>query len=145
MKKIGVVLSGCGVRDGSEIHEAVFTLLAIDRHGAEAFCMAPDADFPETLVQARSGRLKRRALSNVPLKWVKRRLRFATILENTSGTVSFLSNAGKGLPPQHTTNALRASRWVLFWSNVSRSFSSGDSCFTSVCGVILSGEGMFAI
>lgn len=48
MKKIGVVLSGCGVRDGSEIHEAVFTLLAIDRQGAEAVCMAPDADFPET-------------------------------------------------------------------------------------------------
>ena len=48
MKKIGVVLSGCGVRDGSEIHEAVFALLAIDRHGAEAVCMAPDADFPET-------------------------------------------------------------------------------------------------
>jgi enhancing lycopene biosynthesis protein 2 len=48
MKKIGVVLSGCGVRDGSEIHEAVLSLLAIDRHGAEAVCMAPDADFPET-------------------------------------------------------------------------------------------------
>ncbi|MFH1027653.1 MAG: isoprenoid biosynthesis glyoxalase ElbB, partial [Pseudomonadota bacterium] len=48
MKKIGVVLSGCGVRDGSEIHEAVFTLLAIDRHGAQAVCMAPNADFPAT-------------------------------------------------------------------------------------------------
>lgn len=48
MKKIGVVLSGCGVRDGSEIHEAVFALLAIDRSGAEAVCMAPNADFPET-------------------------------------------------------------------------------------------------
>ncbi|MSN25459.1 MAG: isoprenoid biosynthesis glyoxalase ElbB [Geobacter sp.] len=48
MKKIGVVLSGCGVRDGSEIHEAVFTLLAIDRQGAEAVCMAPNADFPVT-------------------------------------------------------------------------------------------------
>lgn len=48
MKKVGVVLSGCGVRDGSEIHEAVFALLAIDRYGAEAVCMAPDADFPET-------------------------------------------------------------------------------------------------
>jgi len=47
-KKIGVVLSGCGVRDGSEIHEAVFTLLAIDQCGAEAVCMAPNADFPET-------------------------------------------------------------------------------------------------
>ena len=47
-KKIGVVLSGCGVRDGSEIHEAVFTLLAIDRNNGEAVCMAPDMDFPET-------------------------------------------------------------------------------------------------
>ncbi len=46
-KKIGVVLSGCGVYDGSEIHEAVFTLLAIDRCGAEAVCMAPDMEFPE--------------------------------------------------------------------------------------------------
>lgn len=42
MKKIGVVLSGCGVYDGSEIHEAVFTLLAIDQAGCEAVCMAPD-------------------------------------------------------------------------------------------------------
>ena len=46
-KKIGVVLSGCGVYDGSEIHEAVFTLLAIDRNGAEAVCMAPNKEFPE--------------------------------------------------------------------------------------------------
>jgi len=45
MKKIGVVLSGCGVRDGSEIHEAVLTLLAIDRNGAQAICLAPDMDF----------------------------------------------------------------------------------------------------
>ncbi len=43
-KKIGVVLSGCGVYDGSEIHEAVITLLAIDRAGAEAVCMAPDIE-----------------------------------------------------------------------------------------------------
>lgn len=43
-KKIGVVLSGCGVYDGSEIHEAVLTLLAIDRNGAEAVCMAPDME-----------------------------------------------------------------------------------------------------
>jgi len=48
MKKIGVVLSGCGVRDGSEIHEAVFALLAIDQAGCEAVCMAPAADFAVT-------------------------------------------------------------------------------------------------
>ncbi|HEY6871373.1 MAG TPA: isoprenoid biosynthesis glyoxalase ElbB [Geobacteraceae bacterium] len=46
-KKVGVVLSGCGVFDGSEIHEAVFTLLAVDRYGAEAVCTAPDLEFPE--------------------------------------------------------------------------------------------------
>jgi len=46
-KKIGVVLSGCGVYDGSEIHEAVLTLLAIDRNGAEAVCMAPDMELAE--------------------------------------------------------------------------------------------------
>ena len=48
MKKIGVVLSGCGVYDGSEIHEAVLTLLAIDRQGCEAVCMAPSIEFPVT-------------------------------------------------------------------------------------------------
>ncbi len=46
-KKIGVVLSGCGVYDGSEIHEAVFTLLALDRNGAEAVCMAPNCELAE--------------------------------------------------------------------------------------------------
>jgi enhancing lycopene biosynthesis protein 2 len=48
MKKIGVVLSGCGVFDGSEIHEATFTLLAIDRAGCQAVCMAPNVEFPVT-------------------------------------------------------------------------------------------------
>lgn len=42
MKKIGVVLSGCGVYDGTEIHEAVITLLAIARSGAQAICFAAD-------------------------------------------------------------------------------------------------------
>lgn len=41
-KKIGVLLSGCGVYDGSEIHESVFTLLAIAENGGEAICMAPN-------------------------------------------------------------------------------------------------------
>jgi enhancing lycopene biosynthesis protein 2 len=42
--KIGVILSGCGVYDGAEIHESVLTLLALDRVGAEAVCVAPDTD-----------------------------------------------------------------------------------------------------
>jgi enhancing lycopene biosynthesis protein 2 len=43
-KTIGVLLSGCGVFDGSEIHEAVLTLLFLDRAGAAVKCMAPDMD-----------------------------------------------------------------------------------------------------
>ncbi|HIJ62116.1 MAG TPA: isoprenoid biosynthesis glyoxalase ElbB [Rhodospirillaceae bacterium] len=42
MPKIAVVLSGCGVYDGAEIHEAVLTLLAIDRQGAAYQCFAPN-------------------------------------------------------------------------------------------------------
>ncbi|MGE5506851.1 MAG: isoprenoid biosynthesis glyoxalase ElbB [Actinomycetota bacterium] len=37
-----VVLSGCGVYDGAEIHEAVLTMLAIDRHGGSYHCFAPN-------------------------------------------------------------------------------------------------------
>ncbi len=44
MAIIGVLLSGCGVYDGSEIHEAVLTLLSLDRAGAEILCMAPDME-----------------------------------------------------------------------------------------------------
>jgi enhancing lycopene biosynthesis protein 2 len=44
MKKIGVLLSGCGVYDGAEIQEAVFTLLAIEELGAEAVCIGIDKD-----------------------------------------------------------------------------------------------------
>ncbi len=41
-KRVGVVLSGCGSEDGSEIREAVFCLLSLERAGAEAVCVAPD-------------------------------------------------------------------------------------------------------
>ena len=39
--KVGVLLSGCGFLDGSEIHEAVLTMLFLDRAGAEIVCLAP--------------------------------------------------------------------------------------------------------
>ena len=44
MKKIGVLLHGNGVFDGSEIHESVFTLLAIAEAGADAICFAPNVN-----------------------------------------------------------------------------------------------------
>ena len=43
-KRIGVILSGCGVYDGAEIHESVIILLALDRAGADIIMMAPDRD-----------------------------------------------------------------------------------------------------
>lgn len=43
-KRVGVVLAGCGYLDGSEIHEATLTLLALDRAGAQAQVAAPDVD-----------------------------------------------------------------------------------------------------
>ncbi len=42
MKKVAVVLAGCGVYDGSEIYESVITLLALDRQGAKVTCLAPN-------------------------------------------------------------------------------------------------------
>lgn len=42
MARVAVILSGCGVFDGTEIHEAVLTLLALDREGAQVECLAPN-------------------------------------------------------------------------------------------------------
>ncbi len=42
MKRVAVILSGCGVFDGAEIHETVLTLLALDRANARVTCAAPD-------------------------------------------------------------------------------------------------------
>lgn len=44
MKKVAVILSGCGVYDGSEIQEVVFTLLEIAAEGASYQCYAPDVN-----------------------------------------------------------------------------------------------------
>jgi len=43
-KKVAVVLSGCGVFDGTEIHESVLTLLAIEEEGASWHCFAPNVE-----------------------------------------------------------------------------------------------------
>lgn len=44
MTKVGVILSGCGVEDGSEIYEAVLTMLALERLGASVQAIAPDVE-----------------------------------------------------------------------------------------------------
>ena len=54
--RVGVILSGCGFRDGAEIHESVLTLLALSRAGAEAVCFAPDIPQAQ-VVDHRTGRV----------------------------------------------------------------------------------------
>lgn len=41
-KNVAVILAGCGVYDGSEIHEAVLTMLNLELNGASYQCFAPD-------------------------------------------------------------------------------------------------------
>ena len=45
MKKIAVILSGCGNRDGSELQESLSLMLAIDRRGWQYQCFAPEGMF----------------------------------------------------------------------------------------------------
>lgn len=45
MARVAVILSGAGVFDGSEIFEAVLTLAALDKAGAQVTCLAPDKPF----------------------------------------------------------------------------------------------------
>jgi len=51
--RIGVVLSGCGFKDGAEIHESVCALLALDQANCEVSCFAPDIEFE--VIDHRSG------------------------------------------------------------------------------------------
>jgi len=63
MKKVAVVLSGCGFLDGAEITEAISTLIAIGQNGAEYKVFAPNKEVAETnhLTQKPTGQ-KRNAL-----------------------------------------------------------------------------------
>ncbi|RDB44811.1 isoprenoid biosynthesis protein ElbB [Halomonas sp. DQ26W] len=43
-KQVAVILSGCGVQDGSEIYETTLTLLRLDQLGIGYRCFAPDIE-----------------------------------------------------------------------------------------------------
>ncbi|MET1256869.1 isoprenoid biosynthesis glyoxalase ElbB [Aliikangiella maris] len=49
MANVAVILSGCGVYDGSEIYESVITLLALEEQGANYQCFAPDINQHHTI------------------------------------------------------------------------------------------------
>ena len=45
MKKIAIILSGCGNRDGSELQESLSLMLSIDKRGWQYQCFAPEGFF----------------------------------------------------------------------------------------------------
>ena len=65
-RRVGVILSGCGHRDGTEIHEAALAMVSLDRAGAEIICAAPDVEQPRVVDHLsgdrNTGEPKRRAL-----------------------------------------------------------------------------------
>ncbi|WP_413290036.1 isoprenoid biosynthesis glyoxalase ElbB [Bdellovibrio sp. HCB337] len=65
MKKIAVVLSGCGNKDGAEITEAVSLLISLSQNGASYMCFAPNTEVPalnfltnETLSEKRNAMIE---------------------------------------------------------------------------------------
>jgi len=84
MKKFAIILAGCGVYDGAEIHEAVMAMYAVMKNGAEYQLFAPDiaqhhvvnhltgAEMPETrnvLVEsARIARGKIKPLTDLDMR-----------------------------------------------------------------------------
>lgn len=53
-KQVAVILSGCGFEDGSEVQEAILTLLGLDQRDIGYRCFAPDIDQPR-VIDHRSG------------------------------------------------------------------------------------------
>ena len=104
MKKVAVILSGCGVFDGSEIHESVLVLLALDRANAQVVCAAPDIPQQEVInhltrqpvksetrnVLAESARIARGAI--VPVKQLRVSEIDAIILPGGFGAAKNLCN-----------------------------------------------------
>lgn len=60
MKKVAVILAGCGTADGSEINETVTLLLALDQHNIEYQAFAPDANQAEVWNHATGKRAEER-------------------------------------------------------------------------------------
>ena len=64
MLKVGVLLSGCGFNDGSEVYEAVLTILALEKAGAGVQAMAPDVE-QAVVINHYSGEEERREVRNM--------------------------------------------------------------------------------
>jgi enhancing lycopene biosynthesis protein 2 len=109
--RVGVVLSGCGAEDGSEVNEAVLALYWIERAGGRPVCMAPDVsqarvvDHLSRTVEAQAA--SRRAMAEAAriargrvrdIAMVKDTDLDALIIPGGGGVTSLLSNyAEKGV------------------------------------------------
>ena len=116
-KQVGVVLSGCGVYDGAEIHEATLVLYFLDRAGVQAVCLAPDVpqyhvvnhltgqpsdEVRQVLVE--SARIARGAVRD--LATVQADQLDAVILPGGFGAAKNLSNLALGVTPTQVNPAL---------------------------------------
>ncbi|WP_275288724.1 isoprenoid biosynthesis glyoxalase ElbB [Halomonas elongata] len=63
-KQVAVILSGCGVQDGSEIYETTLTLLRLDQLGIGYRCFAPDID-QHDVIDHRNGEARGEERRNV--------------------------------------------------------------------------------
>jgi enhancing lycopene biosynthesis protein 2 len=107
MKKVAILLSGCGVFDGAEIHESVLVLLALDRANAQPVFTAPDIPQEQVInhatrqpsktetrnVLVESARIARGAI--VPLSELRVADLDAIILPGGFGAANNLSSFGR--------------------------------------------------
>ena len=55
MRRVGVLLSGCGIYDGSEIQETVLLALALERRGMRPVFVAPQGDQADVVDHSTAG------------------------------------------------------------------------------------------
>ena len=101
--KAAVLLAGCGHMDGAEVREAVLTLLALDQHGAEFQCLAPNA--PQAhVIHHGTGKVVEGATRNI-LEEASRIARFGKCLDlaeaNPAEYDALLLPGGAGVAKNH--------------------------------------------
>lgn len=116
MRKIAVVLSGCGHQDGTEITEAVSSLISLSELGVKYQCFAPEAHMEE------SARISRGEISDI--KNLKASDFDAIVFPGGFGAAKRLSNwAEKGASCSVQTDVER----------VIREFNDQDKPIGAVC------------
>jgi enhancing lycopene biosynthesis protein 2 len=96
--RVGVVLSGCGASDGSEVNEAVLALYWIERAGGQAICMCPDvvsARVVDHLTQAPDSQAAPRRVLSESARIARGRVRdIATVRDNDLDALIFPGGHG---------------------------------------------------